>query len=326
MLCEESYSFSSDGTDACNSSHSSDAIIIEQPASYDDVALIRILNKAKFPVFLGFSASHNENLAVKVFPFCGNTMNPCFINEVEFANLKHKNVLSIVHYESDREAIFDDGAKKISYTVMELAPYGDFFDFVMSQRVLIDSKLARTYFRQLIEGLEYLHTVGVAHLDLKLDNLLLGNNYTLKIGDFDQAFKKGQKTILSKGTVCYRAPELVRRTCKSPEAADIYSAGIILFLLKSGGVLPHSEQQKYKCYDLFDLMVNNPSLFWEKHCEIQRKDPLFFDEDFKNLFNAMIQLKPENRPSITQIKASKYYNGPVYTQNEVKALMKNYAI
>lgn len=324
MLCEESYSFSSD--DTCNSSHSSDAIIIEQQPSYDDVALIRVLNKAKFPVFLGFSASMNENLAVKVFPFCGNTINPCFTNEALFANLKHKNVLSIVHYESDREAIFDDGAKKISYTIMELAPYGDFFDFVMSQRVHIDSKLARTYFRQLIEGIEYLHMVGVAHLDLKLDNLLLGNNYTLKIGDFDQAFRKGQKTILSKGTVCYRAPELVKRTCKNPEAADIYSAGIILFLLKSGGVLPHSEQQKYKCYDLFDLMINEPSLFWEKHCEIQRKDSSFFDEDFKNLFNAMIQLNPETRPSIAQIKASKYYNGPVYTQEEVITLMKKYTI
>jgi serine/threonine protein kinase len=324
MLCEESYSFSSESND---SSTSSDAIIIEQQQpSYDDVALIRVLNKAKFPVFLGYSSSMNENLAVKVFPFCGNAMNPCYLNEVLFANLKHKNVLNIVHYESDREAIFDDGAKKISYTIMELAPYGDFFDFVMSQKVHIDTKLARTYFKQLIEGLEYLHQVGVAHLDLKLDNLLLGENYNLKIGDFDQAFRKGQKTILSKGTVCYRAPELVKRTCKDPEAADIYSAGIILFLLKSGGVLPHSEQQKYKCYDLFDLMVNNPALFWEKHCEIQRKDSAFFDEDFKNLFNAMIQLKPENRPTISQIKASKWYNGPVYTENEVRVLMKNYHI
>jgi len=322
MLCEESYSFSSDDSN----SNSQDAIIIEQQPCYDDVALIRVLNKAKFPVFLGYSAFMNENLAVKVFPFSGNQVNPCFLNEILFANLKHKNVLNIVQYESDREAIFDDGAKKISYTIMELAPYGDFFDFVMSQRVLMDSKLARTYFRQLIEGLQYLHTAGIAHLDLKLDNLLSGNDYTLKIGDFDQAFRKGQKTILSKGTVCYRAPELVKRTCTRPEAADIYSAGIILFLLKSGGVLPHSEQQKYKSYDLFDLMINNPALFWEKHCEIQKKASSFFDEDFKDLFNAMIQLRPEDRPSISEIKDSKWYNGPVYTQDEVKIVMKNYSI
>lgn len=320
MLCEVSSSFSSDSIESCNSPSSGS--MIEETLSYDDVVLSKVLNKAKFPVFLGRSASMAKNFAVKVFPYNGKTINPCFQNEIQFAHLNHQNVLSIVHYETDREAIFDDGAKNISYTVMELAPYGDFFDLVMSQRILFDEKLARTYFHQLIAGLEYLHSTGVSHLDLKLDNLLVGENFNLKIGDFDQAYRKGQKNILSKGTVCYRPPELVRRTCRNTEAADIYSAGIILFLFKSGGILPHSETQKYKCWDLFDLMINNTNLFWEKHCEIQKKDASFFDEDFKMLFNAMVRLNPEERPTIEQIKSSKWFNGPTYTQQEVCNMMK----
>jgi len=320
MLCENSSSLSS--VDSCNSSQSSNSMIEETPISYDDVALVKVLNKAKFPVFLGRSASMSQNFAVKVFPYQGKSMNPCFLNEIQFAHLNHKNVVPIVHYETDREAVFDDGPRQISYTVMELAPYGDFFDLVMSQRILFDEKLARTYFHQLIEGLEYIHSVGISHLDLKLDNLLVGENFNLKIGDFDQAYRVGQKNILSKGTVCYRPPELVRRTCRNPIAADIYSAGIILFLFKSGGILPHSEQQKYKTWDLFELMVTDPELFWEKHCEIQKKDASFFDEDFKSLYNSMVKLNPEDRVSIQQIKNTKWYNGPTYTEQEVCNMMK----
>lgn len=324
MLCEDSLSSSS--IDSCNSPTSvisSESSVIEQP-TYEDVALTKILNKAKFPVFLGHSPSHGEQFAVKLFPYTGNKMNPCFLNEAQFAALRHENVIQILHYETDREAMFDDGAKKISYTVMELAPYGDFYDVVMSQKVHINDKLARTYFHQLIEGIQYMHSVGVAHLDLKLDNLLLGQNFTLKIGDFDQAYVRGQKHILSKGTVCYRAPELVLRTCKNPEAADVYSAGIILFLLKCGGVLPHSEQQTFRGLNLFDLMINNPSMFWEKHCEIQGKSSSFFDEDFKALYNAMVRFNPDERVTLEQIKSSRWYNGEVYSPEELIHIMKKH--
>ena len=238
--------------------------------------LVKILNKAKFPVFLGHSASAQEQYAVKLFPICQNKINPCFLNEILFSNLQHKNVISILHHETNKEAVFDDGAKNICYTVMELAPYGDFYDLVMSQKVTMTDKLARTYFHQLVDGIEYLHSAGVAHLDIKLDNLLLGNNFSLKIGDFDQAYRAGQPNIISKGTVCYRAPELVTRKCQNPAAADIYSAGIVLFLLKCGGILPHSEHQKFNGKNLFDLLNNNPAQFWEEHSFHTKKSPFIF--------------------------------------------------
>lgn len=324
MLCEERLSLSSESIDTCNSSRSSESESIEIQPSYDDIALIKVINKAKFPVFLGHSGSFGEHYAVKLFPFVNNQWNACFLNEIQFAHLQHKNVLSIVHYEADREAVFEEGPQKISYTIMELCPYGDFYDLVMSQKIKFNDILARTYFHQLIEGLEYLHNTGIAHLDLKLENLLLGADFSLKIGDFDQAYRKGQKTILSKGTVCYRAPELVTRTCQKPQAADIYSAAIILFLLKSGGVLPHSETQRYNSLDLFDLMINHNDVFWAKHREIQRRSASFFDEDFKALFNGMVKFNPKERITIQQIKASNWYNGPVYSQEELANLLKKY--
>jgi serine/threonine protein kinase len=323
MICEEEFVQSSVSSlnDLSASSASLPDIGSQQIITYDDLIIMKKINTAKFPVFLACSPSANQYLAMKVFPFVQDRVSPFFVNEARFAALNHENVISIFHYEIEREAVLEETYQKISYTVMELAPFGDFFDVLMTHRICFDEKLARTYFHQLIEGLEYLHSNGVSHMDLKLENLLLGNNYVLKIADFDQAFIRNQESVITKGTVCYRAPELIRNTCQHPEAADVYSAGIILFLLKSGGILPHSEHQKYKGLDLFDLMSNNRRVFWEKHCQIQGREPSFFDKDFRELFDAMVSLDPEERPTISQIKNSKWYNQPTYSYEEVALFM-----
>ena len=125
--------------------------------------------------------------------------------------------------------------------MMEFAPYGDFFKFVRAFRDSLTDKLIRTYFRSLIDGLEYLHKQGVCHLDLKLENLLIGKDYQLKIADFDMSYMVGDDKVITKGTKYYRAPELRSGKCRNGVAADVYSAGIILFALKTGGVIPYFE-------------------------------------------------------------------------------------
>lgn len=284
----------------------------------DEITISKILGKAKFPVFLGNISTANKNVAVKMFPFHLNNSNICFQNEIRFTHLKHENVISILHHEAERKITYDGLLNKVSYTVMELAPHGDFFDFITSGKVKMNDKLARTYFHQLIAGIEYLHSVGVVHTDLKCENLLLGEDYKLKIGDFDQAFMKGQSEILGRGTVNYRAPELAQRKCKNPKAVDIYSAGIVLFTMKCGGFIPYVEETE-KGLDVLHLMRNCPKMFWKKHSNLQGS---IFDDDFKTLFMGMVAFKPEERMSIQQIKESKWYKQPVYTQEELEAFLK----
>jgi serine/threonine protein kinase len=78
---------------------------------------------------------------------------------------------------------------------MEHCPYGDFFDLIKNHNLTFDDKMARTYFRQLISGIEYLHYYGIAHLDLKPENILLSEDFKLKIIDFDLSYKDGDKMI-----------------------------------------------------------------------------------------------------------------------------------
>ena len=324
MNCEDLTNISCSSNDLSGTSSSIDSIEAQSLFTYDDLTIVKKLNKAKFPVFLCFSPSVQQYFAMKVFPYTKRGVSSFFLNEARFGALDHPNIISILHYELEREALLDEEFQQVSYLVMELAPFGDFFDVIMTHRIGFNEKLARTYFHQLIEGLEYMHSNGVSHLDIKLENLLVGSDFSLKIADFDQAYVNNQGKVTTKGTVCYRAPELIRGDCEIPEAADIYSAGIILFLFKTGGVLPQSENQKYKDVDLFELMCNDHRSFWEMHCEIQKKEPEFFGEDFKALFNAMVSLDPSKRPTIAQIKNSKWYNKPIYSQEEVACYMKQF--
>jgi len=300
-------------------------MMTEQPKEntdvFRDICVVKALNKAKFPVYLVNSRVNKVNYAMKVFAYAGNKPHAYFQNEARFSFVNHPNVIRTHHVENERETLSKGTTKKVSYTVMEYAPYGDFFDFVMNYGKDIDDMLIRTYFKQLIGGVEYLHQHGVSHMDLKLENLLLGEGFQLKIADFDLSHFENDAKILSRGTKFYRPPEVIQGRCTNTQAADIYSAGIILFTLKTRGMLPHAEDNRVGGVDFAGLLYTHNHEFWNKHCEIQKKDYSFFDQDFKELFNAMIALNPNDRASIDQIKQSNWYNGPCYTNEEASIIV-----
>lgn len=98
---------------------------------------------------------------------------------------------------------------------------------------------AQKYFKQLISGIEYLHSKGIAHRDLKPENLLLDEHDNLKVSDFGMATiyrLQGKERCLEKrcGTLPYVAPEVLLRPYHA-EPADIWSCGIILVALLTGG-------------------------------------------------------------------------------------------
>jgi len=94
----------------------------------------------------------------------------------------------------------------------------------------------------------------------------------LKIADFDISYISGSgSNILSKVSKGYRAPEIARGVCSKPVAADIYSAGIILFIWKTNGFIPFSEDKLFRGVNFHELMKKEDPKFWDYHCKFQKK-------------------------------------------------------
>eukprot|EP00959_Pyramimonas_sp_CCMP1952_P090391 1892322-Pyramimonas_sp.AAC.1 len=143
--------------------------------------------------------------------------------------LIHPNVTVLKEY-------FEEG--NLVYLVMELVKGGELLEALMDKGFYSEED-TRNCFKQLLEGIEYLHSKNVAHRDLKLENLLLteqGKIDNIKIADF--GLSKQQEAAME--TICgspqYVAPEILtaQQGVKYGKEVDLWSAGVILFMLLSG--------------------------------------------------------------------------------------------
>lgn len=98
---------------------------------------------------------------------------------------------------------------------------------------------------QIIQAVHFLHQeCGIAHLDIKLENIVADGNFTLKLIDFAFCEPINQKISICKGTDIYLAPEILAHSSKNwlsetpppydCEKADIFSLGVLLFILFFG--------------------------------------------------------------------------------------------
>lgn len=134
------------------------------------------------------------------------------------------------------------------WIAMEFAEGGDLFDKIEAD-VGVRQDIAQVYFCQLVSGVSFIHSKGVAHRDLKPENILLSQDGSLKLADFGMSTMfeyKGQRKLSSAlcGSPPYIAPEILacgradRKTSGaakySPDLVDIWSCGVILFVLLVG--------------------------------------------------------------------------------------------
>ncbi|KAI3756783.1 hypothetical protein L1987_56606 [Smallanthus sonchifolius] len=195
--------------------------------------LTRLLGRGSFAkVYHGRSLIDNSSVAVKVMekPATGDpTMEPRLVREVAaMRRLNHPNILKLHEVMATKTKI---------YLVMELAAGGELFT-QLTRRGRMKEATARVYFQQLVSTLHFCHQNGVAHRDLKPQNLLLDDKGNLKISDFGlSALPESHKDGLlhtSCGTPAFTAPEIIRGKGYDGAKADAWSCGVILFNLLTG--------------------------------------------------------------------------------------------
>lgn len=158
----------------------------------------------------------------------------------------HPNVVETI------DLVLDN--KKRYCTVMEYCPGGDLFSSIMADRMTEIEKAC--CFKQMIQGLAYLHSMGVAHRDIKPENLLLTMDGKLKITDFgvSDVFRfpwesKGRQSRGLVGSEPYIAPEAFENS-KSywGAAADVWSTGIVFYCIWLGGLAWHKAKKTDSAY------------------------------------------------------------------------------
>ncbi|THU70120.1 hypothetical protein C4D60_Mb08t21700 [Musa balbisiana] len=181
------------------------------------------------------------------------------------------------------------------YFVLEYVKGGELFNKVAKGKLKED--VARRYFQQLINAVEFCHSRGVYHRDLKPENLLLDENGDLKISDFGLsalAESKRQDGLLHTtcGTPAYVAPEVISRKGYDGAKADIWSCGVILFVLMAG-YLPFHDSNLMEMY--------------RKIAKADFKCPCWFPSDVRRLLSRILDPNPTTRISIAKIMENPWF-------------------
>lgn len=180
------------------------------------------------------------------------------------------------------------------YIILEFITGGELFDKIVHHGRLSEAE-SRRYFQQLIDAVDYCHIKGVYHRDLKPENLLLDSQGNLKISDFGLSASPGEGVNILKttcGTPNYVAPEVLSHKGYDGAVADIWSCGVILYVLMAG----------YLPFDEVDLTT--------LYAKIDKADfscPSWFPVGAKSLIHRILDPNPQTRIQIEEIRNDEWF-------------------
>uniref|UniRef100_A0A7N0V3X7 non-specific serine/threonine protein kinase n=1 Tax=Kalanchoe fedtschenkoi TaxID=63787 RepID=A0A7N0V3X7_KALFE len=231
----------------------------------------RLLGKGTFAkVYHGKSLATGESVAIKVISkdrVKKEGMMEQIKREISVMKLvKHPNVVDLKEVMATKTKIF---------FVMEYVKGGELFAKVASGR--LKEEVAKGYFQQLISAVDYCHSRGVSHRDLKPENLLLDENGDLKVSDFglsalpEQVSESDGLLHTRCGTPAYVAPEVLRKKGYGGAEADVWSCGVVLYVLLAG-FLPFQDENIMKMYSrIFKAEYEVPPWFSNEAKRVIRK-------------------------------------------------------
>lgn len=212
--------------------------------------------------------------------------------------VRHPNVVQLYEVMASKAKI---------YFVMEYVKGGELFNKVAKGKLKED--VARKYFQQLIGAVDFCHSRGVYHRDLKPENLLLDENGNLKVSDFGLSalgVSRRQDGLLHTtcGTPAYVAPEVINKKGYDGAKADIWSCGVILFVLLAG-YLPFQDPNLMEMY--------------KKISRGEFKCPQWFAPEVRKLLIRVLDPNPSTRISISKIMENPWFKKgfkPIETRSQ----------
>ncbi|KAL3699670.1 hypothetical protein R1sor_017692 [Riccia sorocarpa] len=195
--------------------------------------------------------------------------------------VKHPNIVQLLEVLASKTKI---------YIVLEFVTGGELFDKIVHHGRLKEDE-ARKYFQQLINAVDFCHSRGVYHRDLKPENLLLDSQGNLKISDFGlsalpQQYREDGLLHTTCGTPNYVAPEVINDKGYKGATADLWSCGVILYVLMAG----------YLPFDESNLMT-----LYKKIYRADFTCPPWFSSGARKLILRILEPNPKTRITVPQI-------------------------
>ena len=211
----------------------------------------------------------------------------------------HKNITKILEVFHDEEYML---------IIMEYINGENLFSFVKKRRKLSE-KLAKFLFRQIILGIEHIHSKNVVHRDIKLENIMIDFNNTIKICDFGigKVLKSEDELLYDKcGTPMYMAPEIILSNENDGYKGfpvDIWSSGITLYIMLSG-TLPFNLKSKNNKKENISFNGNkryNNTYLQNQIISVKPREIENISEEAKDLLKGILNKNPEKRLTCNQI-------------------------
>jgi serine/threonine protein kinase len=211
--------------------------------------------------------------------------------------LNHKNIIRTLDVDLNKYCI-----------IFEYCPGSDLFEVLQKNNLSILEKI--DCFKQIVDGVEYLHKSGVAHLDIKLENILFDReNNCAKLFDFGKSFifknsETGESFKVSgiQGTINYMSPEEFTQPDFCPDKADVWAVGILLYVLLFQRYPWSSATSKDLSYNYHLKCMNDNRGLTNYIFPINTLDLSARNQKFINkMFSKILCHDPEKRATIGEI-------------------------
>jgi len=257
---------------------------------------------------------------------------------------RHENVTPLLSILSNN---FHDITFVFPYCPIDLHEIIQSHRFSLEQFQLLPNPIIRTVMKDILRGLQHIHSVGIIHCDLKPGNVLFSSKGTFQLADFGLAqlsndeSKQSAQTVMGLCTLSYRPPEILYGCHVYKPSVDIWGAGLVLCEMLSGRALFYGNSVLDQLCRIIDILGTPTVDNWQGLNDLPDYGKVIFEERsgvglgmvlnrvrddalLENFVNCMVVLDPGKRCSAKECFEHDWMQGEVCSrQHMYKTLVPN---